>query len=256
MISWEFSAVKVRGGACRVRLFSRIEEQLVLSTAQPTFMIGTSSASVSVRAESPTAWDGVVFGGMMGRLEYCAPLVLVRCSLEALRRFVWSCSSSRERVPAAARTRSLPFSGDRSVRTVRETRIRLREFSSTRAEARPSISRNLDASAEGVAATSFCEWLWTCPRARERTVSAERVREGRKGSDEEVAVAVVEDDGPAADVGSSKSNVSGFGAGVDCSLIGRKKKDQHEDRTHDDEVLTMRLLIPPSQHRLTGSFAT
>ena len=169
---------------------------------------------------------------------------------------MWSCSSSKERVPAAVRTRSLPFSGDRRVRTVRATRIRLREFSSTRAEARPSMSRNLDASAEGVAVTSFCEWLWTCPRARERTVSAERVREGRKGSDEEIAVAVVEDDGPAADVGSSKSNVSFFGAGVGCSLIGRKKRDQHEERTHDGEAMTMLLLILPSLHRLTGSFAT
>jgi hypothetical protein len=142
------------------------------------------------------------------------------------------------------------------VRTVRATRIRLREFSSTRAEARPSMSRNFDASVEGVAVTSFCEWLWTCPRGRERTVSAERVREGRKGSDEGVGAAGVEDEGPGADVGSSKSNVSGFGAGAGCSLINRKKKDKHEDRTHDGEALTTRLLILPSQHRLTGNFAT
>ena len=72
-------------------------------------------------------------------------------------------------------------------------------------------------------------------------MSAERVREGRKGSDEEVGAAVVVDDGPAVNVGSSKSNVSGFGAGVGCS---------------DGEALTTRLLILPSQHRLTGSFAT
>jgi hypothetical protein len=86
--------------------------------------------------------------------------------------------------------------------------------------------------------------------------AAGRVREGRKGSDEEVGAAVVGVDGPAADVGSSKSNVSGFGAGAGCSLISRKKKDRHEDRTHDGEALTMRLLILPSQHRLTVNFAT
>lgn len=118
------------------------------------------------------------------------------------------------------------------------------------------MSRNLDASVD---TTSFCEWLWTCPRARERTESAERAREGRKGSDEVVLVAVggvVEEDGPAADAESSKSNVSGFGARVGCSLIDRKKKNQQEDRTHDGEALKTRLLILPSQHKLTGSFAT
>ena len=38
--------------------------------------------------------------------------------------------------------------------------IRIREFSftSTRADARPSMSRNLDASAAGIATTSFWEW--------------------------------------------------------------------------------------------------
>jgi hypothetical protein len=66
---WESSVVKARVWACRVRLLSRVEEQLVLSTAPSTFIIGTSSASVSVRAESQTACDGAVFGGMMGRLE-------------------------------------------------------------------------------------------------------------------------------------------------------------------------------------------
>jgi hypothetical protein len=66
---WESSVAKAGGATCRVRLFSRVEEQLVLSTAQSTFIIGTSSASVSVRVASPTACDGVVFGGMMGRLE-------------------------------------------------------------------------------------------------------------------------------------------------------------------------------------------
>ena len=143
------------------------------------------------------------------------------------------------------------------MRTNRATRIRLREFSSTRAEARPSMSRNLDVSAAGVAATSFCEWLWMFPSARERTVSVGRAREGRKGSDEGVVVAVVEDDdGPAADAGSSKSNVSGFGARVGCSLIGCKKKDRIKDRTHDGEAMTTRLLTLPSQHRPTGSFAT
>ena len=86
-------------------------------------------------------------------------------------------------------------------------------------------------------------------------MSAERALEGRKGSDD-VVVGVIQDDGPAIDAGSSKSNVSGFGAGVGCSLIGRKKKDQHEDRTHDGGALTTLLLILPSQHKLTGSFAT
>ena len=90
-------------------------------------------------------------------------------------------------------------------------------------------------------------------------MSAERAREGRKGSDGVVAVAVVgvmEDDGLAADAGSSKSNVSGFGAKVDSSLIGRKRMNRLEDRTHDGEAPTMRLLILPSQHKLTESFAT
>jgi hypothetical protein len=87
-------------------------------------------------------------------------------------------------------------------------------------------------------------------------VSVGRAREGRKGSDEEVVVAVVEDDGPAADAGSSKSNVSGFGARVGCSLIGRKRKDRIKDRTHDGEAMTTRLLTLPSQHKQTGSFAT
>ena len=88
--------------------------------------------------------------------------------------------------------------------------------------------RNLDLSADSVAATSFCEWLWTSPSVRERTVSVERAWEGRNGSDEEVVVAVVEDDdGPAADVGSSKLDVSGVGAIVGCSLIGCKKYQWH-----------------------------
>ena len=182
--------------------------------------------------------------------------MLARCSLAARKRFVWSSSSSSERVPAIARTRSLPFNGDRSGRTERATRIRLREFSSTRADARPSMSRNLDVSAEGIAGTSFCEWLWTCARARERTVRSERALEGRKGSEEVVVVVKEEEDGPAVDAGSSKPNVSGFGARVGCSLIDRKGMDRHEDRTHDGEAQTMRLLILPSQHRLTESFAT
>jgi hypothetical protein len=47
-------------------------------------------------------------------------------------------------------------------------------------------------------------------------MSAERAREGRKGSEEGVVgvVVVMEDDGPATEAGSSKSNVSGFGARV------------------------------------------
>ena len=69
-------------------------------------------------------------------------------------------------------------------------------------------------------------------------------------------VVMIEDDGPATDAGSSKSNVSGFGARVGCSLIGRKRTSQHNDRTHDYEALRTRLLILPSQHRLTESFAT
>lgn len=83
-------------------------------------------------------------------------------------------------------------------------------------------------------------------------MSAERAREERKGSEE----VVMEEDGPATDAGSSKSNVRGFGARLGCLLIGRKRMNQLEDGTHGGEELTMRLSILPSQHRLTESFAT
>jgi hypothetical protein len=85
--------------------------------------------------------------------------------------------------------------------------MRFREFSSTRAEARPSISRTLDASAAGVAKMSFCERLWTRSILRDRA-ERRRVRDEKKGSEGETR-----EDGPA-DAGSSKSNVRGFGAGV------------------------------------------
>jgi len=129
-------------------------------------------------------------------------------------KFVWSPSSSIERVTitVAAHIRSLPFSEDLCARarsaptSLSRALIRFREFSSTRADARPSMSRNLDASAAGIASTSFWDWLWTRPRVRARTDRA-RVREGRKGSD-------VLDDGPA-DAGSSKPKESGCGADVE-----------------------------------------
>jgi hypothetical protein len=84
--------------------------------------------------------------------------------------------------------------------------MRFREFSSTRADARPSISRNLDASAAGVgvAKTSFWERLWTRSILRDRA-ERRRVRDEKKGSE-------ASEDGPS-DAGSSKSNVRGFGAG-------------------------------------------
>ena len=68
------SVVKERGGTCRVTLLVRVEGPPVISTAPAaasgsTFIVGKSSASVSVRAASPTTCDGESFGGMMGRLE-------------------------------------------------------------------------------------------------------------------------------------------------------------------------------------------
>lgn len=84
--------------------------------------------------------------------------------------------------------------------------MRFREFSSTRADARPSMSRNLDASAAGVAKTSPWERLCTRSILRDR---AERRRVRDEKNESEVRV-----DGPA-DAGSSKSNVRGFGTGVD-----------------------------------------
>jgi hypothetical protein len=168
----------------------------------------------------------------MGRLEWCTSV-----ARPSRRRFVWSPSSSIERVATtvvAARIRPLPFTtSDLCVARARRSKapspsplslsraraaafIRFREFSSTRADARPSMSRNLDASVAGMARTSFREWLcwpwlWTRPpRARDRT-DRMRVRfpEGRrKGSEEALEL----EDGPA-DGGSSKPKVSGCGAG-------------------------------------------
>jgi hypothetical protein len=71
------------------------------------------------------------------------------------------------------------------------------------------MSRNLDASAAGIARTSSWEWLWTRARVRGRT-ERERVREGRKGSD-------ALEDGPAVG-GSSKPKESGCGADVENGL--------------------------------------
>ena len=84
------------------------------------------------------------------------------------------------------------------------------EFSSTRADARPSMSRNLDTSAAGVgvAKTSFWERLCTRSILRDRA-DRRRVRDEKKGSE-------ACEDGPA-EAGSSKSNVRGFGAVVDQS---------------------------------------
>ena len=82
---------------------------------------------------------------------------------------------------------------------------------------------------------------------------AERGLEGRKGS--EGVVVRGEENTPEVDAGSSKSNESGFGARVECSLMGRKRMERHEDRTHDGGAWTTQLLVLPSQHRLIGSFA-
>lgn len=122
-------------------------------------------------------------------------------------KLVWSPSSSIERAALVeAHIRSLPFIDDlfgARARSPPSALIRFREFSSTRAEARPSMSRNLDVSAAGMATTSFWEWHWTVSRVRNR-VGRARVRDVRNGS-----VACKDDP---ADAGSSKSKVSGFGA--------------------------------------------
>jgi len=175
------------------------------------------------------------------------------------RKFVWSPSSSIERVTitVAARIRSLPFREDLCARarsapmSLSRALIRFREFSSTRAEARPSMSRNLDASAAGIARTSSWEWLWTRARVRDRTERA-RVREGRKGSD-------VLEDGPA-DGGSSKPKESGCGADVERGS-GRQnsafwcERVLLERRTHHNEAPTMQPSTPPSPRRPIGSSA-
>jgi hypothetical protein len=74
------------------------------------------------------------------------------------------------------------------------------------------MSRNLDASAAGVAKTSFWERVWTRSILRDRA-ERRRVRDEKKGSEGETW-----EDGPA-DAGSSKSNVRGFGAGVDQDYV-------------------------------------
>jgi hypothetical protein len=124
---------------------------------------------IALRIVGP-GWDSGSFDRMMGRLE---------CGTSAAwpfrRRFVWSPSSSIERVTTTvvvvvveARIRPLPFSEDPcatwsspspSLARARAAFIRFREFSSTRADARPSMSRNLDASAAGIARTSSWERL-------------------------------------------------------------------------------------------------
>jgi hypothetical protein len=143
-------------------------------------------------------------GNIMGRLEKSNPVSSGGASRMKL---VWSPSSSIERVPRAvvAHIRSLPFVEDLFGPRARSPSafIRFREFSSTRAEARPSMSRNLDVSAVGMAKTSFWEWLWTRSRVRNR-VGRTRARDEEKGSE-------ACEDGPA-DAGSSKSKVRGFGA--------------------------------------------
>ena len=79
-------------------------------------------------------------------------------------KLVWSPSSSMERVPLVVVRSFLPFITEdlfaaRGARSPSAALIRFREFSSTRADARPSMSRNLDASAAGMATTLFWEWL-------------------------------------------------------------------------------------------------
>jgi hypothetical protein len=124
---------------------------------------------IALRIVGP-GWDSGSFDRMMGRLE-CSTSV----ARPSRRRFVWSPSSSIERVTTTvagvvveARIRPLPFSEDPcaarsspspSLVHARAAFIRFREFSSTRADARPSMSRNLDASAAGIARTSFWERL-------------------------------------------------------------------------------------------------
>lgn len=170
------------------------------TSSLPSFL---AAARIHCIIAEPSPWDSTFFDCIIGRLEWCT---------RSAGPMSWSPSSSIERVAitvAARIFRSLPFSEDLCARarsaptSLSRALIRFREFSSTRADARPSMSRNLDASAAGIARTSFWDWLWTRPRVRDRTDRA-RVREGRKGSD---AV----DDGPA-DAGSSKPKESGCGA--------------------------------------------
>ena len=228
--AYSCSVVKERGGMCRVTFLARVEVPPVISAAPAAasglmFIVGKSSTSASVRAASPTTCDGGSFGGMMGRLESrvmratCVSTVLTLESVNDIRMIVPLVQRMRSRRSAPRARILFPFNGGRSVRADCATCIHLQEFLSMRAEARPSMLRNLDLSVDGVAATSFCEWLWTSPSMRVRTVSMERAWEGRNGSDEE------DEGGPAADAGSSKLGVSGFGGMVGCSLIGCKKKD-------------------------------
>jgi hypothetical protein len=132
----------------------------------------------------------------MGRLEKCNPAVSGGSgSVVSRMKLVWSPSSSIERVPLVVIRSFLPFIITEDLFTARGARspsaafIRFREFSSTRADARPSMSRNLDASAAGMATASFWEWLcaWCCcrcccSRVRSRADRA-RVRDERKGSE-------------------------------------------------------------------------
>ena len=62
---WESSAIKERGGTCRVTPPPTAPAR----ASGSTFIMSTSFASASVRGISPTACDGETLGGMMGRLE-------------------------------------------------------------------------------------------------------------------------------------------------------------------------------------------
>ena len=159
-----------------------------------------------------------------------------------------------ERVPLVVEhNRSLPFTKDLFVGPRVRSRspstfMRFREFSSTRADARPSISRNLDASAVGVAKTSSWERLWTRSILRDRA-ERRRVRDEKNGSEEAC------EDGPAADAGSSKSNVRGFGAGASFMDYVSDSLQRTQIQTYDDEEPTMQPSILPLLRRLTGSSA-
>jgi hypothetical protein len=121
--------------------------------------------------------------------------------------------------------------------------IRFREFSSTRADARPSILRKLDTSVAGIARTSFCERLLTRSKARDRTERT-RVRGGKKGSEGE--------DDPA-DGGSSKSKVRGFGAKAECSHI--MIQTSLRTKTHDEGELMLQPSILLWLRKPTGNSA-
>ncbi|KAI9462027.1 hypothetical protein F5148DRAFT_235761 [Russula earlei] len=214
------------------------------SDASARMSTSPASPSRSAAAAAPAAAACAVEPGcsnddgssIMGRLEKCTQPR--RVLLPSRTRFVWSPSSS----VALARNdddRPLPFvklEGDDKDEEVEEDGvrsrpfpfatsansrarfIRFREFSSTRADARPSMSRNWDASAAGTGTgtgtartpSAFWERLFCRKRAgRLRDRAEERVRAagGRKGSE------VVLEEG-SADAGSSKSNLNGFGGAV------------------------------------------